>query len=113
MRFVRHDDMDRFEAQGKGLRVDVLRDLVDHLPGTQRHLVERTFFGGATLAQAASEVGIGEKTARLRINDALVTLAAGITEHANEIDGLLEGHRLGPVFAAFLDGEPGSALSVA
>jgi DNA-directed RNA polymerase specialized sigma24 family protein len=84
IRWYRRDDMDDLPAPGEGFRSDLLRELVDQLPAKQRHVIERTFFGGASLLQAAAEAGVSPKHARdLR--------AAGIAR----LRALLDDHQVG------------------
>lgn len=70
LRIAKYDPqvMDATMAAGSSaVHDDHLRSLVDALEGTQRFVIERIFFGGATLAQAARELGFSEPaTARIR-----------------------------------------------
>lgn len=62
MRRLRYPDMDVYASPEAPFRDDHLRDLVDALPGLERHAIERVFFGQATKAEAAEEWGCSAET---------------------------------------------------
>ena len=65
IRWFRVGYMDELASNDQPERSELLRELVDQLPPKERHVVERTFFGGATLTLAASELKVSSKYARL------------------------------------------------
>ena len=96
MRWYRRDDMDEWASQPAVPRYDRLRELVDELPPLERHIIERTFFGSATLIEAAGEMKVNGKKAREARERGFAILAAQ----------LLEDDDLGLVLPAGLDLEP-------
>lgn len=81
IRWYRRDDMDDLESLTEPHRHEVLRELVDGLAPKQRHVIERTFFGGAPLLQAAAEVGVSPKHARELRAAALARLRELLHDH--------------------------------
>lgn len=71
IRWYRSADMDALPTGGVPERSELLREIVDKLPPVKRHLIERTFFGGAPLTVAAKEIGKGIKYARQLRNEAI------------------------------------------
>jgi len=65
IRWFRVGYMDELPTGQPPERSELLRELVDQLPPKERHVIERTFFGGATLTLAASELKVSSKYARL------------------------------------------------
>ena len=99
IRWHRRDDMDELGNQPGTFRLDILRELVDELPEKQKHIIERTFFGGAPLLEAAAELKVSPKHAR--------ELRAAAFDHLR--DALLCHNGLGWMLAdavATLDGRP-------
>jgi DNA-directed RNA polymerase specialized sigma24 family protein len=78
MRWYRTDQMDELPAPPAPFRADKLRDAVDRLPKIQRHLIERTFFGGQPLQMAADELGLEIRRARRYQREALEALKAKV-----------------------------------
>lgn len=74
IRWFRQEDMDLFPSQDEAGRMDDLREMVDNLPPKERHIIERFFFGGATLCQIADELKVSQKHARLLRTRALERL---------------------------------------
>ncbi len=90
IRFYRRDDLDEQAAPEAGLRSERIRELVDELQPFQRHIIERTFFGQATLVEACDEWGVGVKLGRRAREDGLLELGRA----------MLLDDSLGPVLAA-------------
>lgn len=62
IRFLRVEDPDLWAAREDVPRDERLRELVDALPEREKHMIERTFFGGATLTLASAELGLSRST---------------------------------------------------
>lgn len=72
---LRVDYMDEWESSGpNGARDDRLAALVDALPADQRHMIERTVFGGADRIEAARQIGVSAAAAERLVRDALAQL---------------------------------------
>lgn len=94
IRWERRDDMDLFAGGSRQFRLDILRRFVDELEDErQRYLIERTYFGGASLLQAATELDLKDKHARTLRNQALDILR----------DRLLQCPDLGALLSAAVD----------
>lgn len=100
MRFYRRDDLDEEAAPEPGLRSERIRELVDRLEPFQRHIIERTFFGNATLIEASQEWGVGVKLGRRARNEGLRNLGRA----------MLEDDSLGPLLAAAGITDPAALL---
>ena len=96
LRQYRRDDLDDWAALDEPTQDEPLRVMVDSLPAVQKHIVERVYFGGATITEAAKEAGINVKQARTEEASALKALRALLRE-ADEV---------GSLSAAFLAREP-------
>lgn len=86
MRWYRVDDFDTWESQDETSQDVELRRMVDLLEDDARHLVERTFFGGAPLAHAAAEIDMTRARAEGVLNRALEQLKEWLAEGAPEGD---------------------------
>lgn len=64
LRMYRTDKLDELASPDAPFRDDRLRELVDALPKNQRTVIERTFFGVATINEVAEELNVSGKTAR-------------------------------------------------
>lgn len=65
IRWYRTADMDLLAGDETAQpRSERLREMVDELPDKERFVIERCFFGGATMREAAKELGVSEKRAR-------------------------------------------------
>jgi hypothetical protein len=94
VRWYRRDDLDLEPSQPPVPRIERVRELVDELPAAERHIVERLFFGGDTLLQAAREAGINPKRARQLLASGLGKLRAD----------MLEDDQMGDVLATLVGG---------
>jgi hypothetical protein len=61
-----------------------LRRLVDLLPPVQRHLINRTFFGGTFLSVAARELGLEKRAARTLRDEGLAQLKEWLEDPPDE-----------------------------
>lgn len=70
-RIARVDYLDELPSDEEAERDDELRELVDALPATQRHLVSRVYFGGDPLRTAANETNVSIAVAERLLREAL------------------------------------------
>lgn len=70
-------------------RSEMLRGMVDDLPEQERFVIERCFFGGATMRDVAKELNVSEKRARELRGVAFERLRS-----------LLEADEMGPLSSA-------------
>ena len=103
IRWYRRDDMDDMAGAGDPFRFEPLREAVDQLPDQQRHIIERTFFGGAPIQTAARELNVSNKYARELRTKALEALRTA----------LLCDDEVGPLLSAALDRFAGRAVPIA
>jgi DNA-directed RNA polymerase specialized sigma24 family protein len=86
VRWYRIADMDDRASPEEPLRHERLRELVDALPPEQRHVVERVYFGGASITEAGAEIGVTYARAKDHLNDAI-----------QQLRDLLEADEVGPL----------------
>lgn len=103
IRWYRRDDMDDMAGLGGEFRLDILREFVDGLPDKQRHIIERTFFGGAPIQTAATELKVSTKHARELRTQAFEALRSA----------LLCSDEVGPLLSAAVDRVAGRAVPIA
>jgi DNA-directed RNA polymerase specialized sigma24 family protein len=100
IRWERRDDMDAREAPAAEFRSELLRELVDKLPAKQRHMVGRTIFGGASMIQAAKEIGEGKRSAEKLYDQGIATIRKALLRRHKM--GTLPAELLGAVAAGVL-----------
>jgi DNA-directed RNA polymerase specialized sigma24 family protein len=80
MIWYRRDDLDLLPQPEPEFRSDELREHVDNLPLEEKHLVERVFFGGIPMAEAAREAGMSQPRAKELMRRAFATLRSAVLE---------------------------------
>lgn len=94
VRFLRDGEMDLRQNVEPPPRDELVREAVDQLPKHERHVIERYYFGGATMMEITEEMRVKDpKLTRRWRKDGLTHLAEILLE---------AGHPLGPLFAARL-----------
>jgi len=74
MRWYVSPCIDELPSPEVGAQQEYLREMVDDLPPKQRHMIERVFFGGASVTAAGAELGLAAVRAKTHYEKGLATL---------------------------------------
>jgi len=84
MRIYRSADLDLEPSPDSVPREERLRELVDMLPGQQRHMVSRVYFGQATLTVAAGELSLSRSSGARMLREGQAQLKDWLADPATQ-----------------------------